>query len=82
VTSYSDTAYSDDEIAAALKAAGYVGDAGDALKRCVAESTTAGKTLTDLAESLGLSAPRFWAYYQQWCRDHAEPLRLGDDNDE
>ena len=78
MTSYSDTAYNDDHIADALEGAGY---GRDEFKLCVAQHTTKGETLTDIAEKLGLNPPRFWAYYQQWCLDHAEPLRLGD-NDE
>jgi hypothetical protein len=66
-------AHSDDEINAALTAAGF-----SDLKECVAHYTTKGMTLTDIARELGLKPPRFWPYYQQWCRDHAEPLRLGD----
>lgn len=74
MTTYSESAYSDDDIGDALEQAGYP---RDAFKRYVAERTTEGRTLTDIAEGLGLHPPRFWAYYQQWCGEHAEPLRLG-----
>lgn len=73
MTTYSETAYSDDEINDALASAGF-----DCLKDCVAHYTAEGKTLTDIAAALDLKPPRFWSYYQQWCVDHAEPLRLGE----
>ena len=70
---YAECAYPRAEITAAVKAAGYKN-----FKRCVAELTMLGFTLTDIAKKLGLSPQRFWAYYQQWCLRHAKPLCLED----
>ena len=70
---YAECAYLKEQINAAVRAAGY-----KSFKRCVAELTTLGFTLTDIAKKLALNPQRFWAYYQQWCLSHAEPLRLGD----
>jgi hypothetical protein len=60
----------------AVKAAGYPN-----FRRCVAELTTLGCTLTDIAKKLDLNSKRFWAYYQRWCCKHARPLRLGENDD-
>jgi len=77
MTTYAENAYSPDYVNEAVKKAGY-----PSFKRCVAELTTLGNTLTDIAKKLGLNPQRLWAYYQQWCRDHAEPLRLGEQPDD
>lgn len=77
MTTYADIAYDDETVEAAVREAGF-----KSFRRCVAEMTTLGHTLTDIAETLKLSPPRLWAYYQQWCRDHAEPLRLGVEDDD
>ena len=69
---YEDSAYTPAEVTAAYKAAGYT-----SFKQCVADCTTRGLTLTQIAEKLGLIPARFWAYYSLWCRENAEPLRLG-----
>lgn len=73
MTSYAELAYSDERVREAVKEAGY-----SSFKRCVAEHTTLGYNLTDVANALGLSVPRLCSYYQQWCIKHAEPLRLGE----
>ena len=74
MTSYEESAYPEERVIAAVKEAGY-----DSFKMCVAALSTEGKTLTQIAEALGLNPQRFWAYYQQWCRAHAEPLRLSEE---
>ncbi len=74
MTSYAESAYSEEEMKAAVKKAGY-----PSFKRCVAELSTQNYSLTEIAVKLGLNAQRFWAYYTTWCGENAEPLRLGDD---
>lgn len=74
MTTYAESAYSDREMKAAVKVAGY-----PSFKRCVAELSTTGHSLTEIAAELGLNAQRFCAYYANWCHANAEPLRLGDD---
>jgi len=74
MTTYSDTAYDDDTIGDALFAEGFK---RDDFQLCIAQFTTEGLTLTDIAKRLGLIPSRFWAYYQVWCLINAEPLRLG-----
>ena len=74
LTSYAESAYSEDAVNEAVARAGY-----DSFKRAVADLSTQGMTLTQIAQKLGLNPQRFWAYYQTWCRDHAEPLRLSED---
>ena len=71
MTSYAESAYTEAQIIEVLKGSGYPD-----FKSCVAALSTRGMTLTQIAEELGLNPQRFWAYYQGWCRDHAEPLRL------
>lgn len=73
---YSESAYSQKQINEAVEAAGY-----ESFKLCVATLTTRGSTLTQIAEELKLNPQRFWAYYSVWCRAHAEPLRLGKDDE-
>lgn len=77
MTSYAESAYTEEQISKALKAAGYAD-----FKSCVAALSTKGMTLTQIAEELGLNPQRFWAYYQGWCRDHAEPLRLSEEGND
>jgi hypothetical protein len=76
MSTYEDAAYSDEQVLAAMKAAGYRGG----VKKVIAELSTKGLTLTAIAEKLQLNPQRFWAYYQVWCRDNAEPLRLNERN--
>ena len=66
--------YTTKRVNKALKGSGYA-----SLKQCVAKLSTEGCTLTKIAKKLGLNPKRFSAYYYQWCRDHAEPLRLSED---
>lgn len=73
---YEDSAYSEEEITEAYTRIGFA-----SFKQCVAVFTTQGHTLTKIAEELGLVPPRFWAYYSVWCRENAEPLRLGPDGE-
>lgn len=74
MSSYEESAYTDEQVLTAMRAAGY--RAG--IKKTVAKLTTEGRTLTQIAEMLKLNPQRFWAFYQVWCRENAEPLRLGD----
>lgn len=73
MSSYEASAYTDEQVTGAMRGAGFRGG----VKATVAKLTTEGLTLTQIAEKLQLNPQRFWAYYQVWCRTHAEPLRLG-----
>lgn len=74
---YEDSAYSDEEVREAYRARGY-----PTFSRCIAEGTTKGLTLTQIAEELGLNPPRFWAYYSVWAKRYLKPLRLGPESDD
>ena len=78
MTSYEESAYSDEQVRDAIRAAGFK---KDSVKKVIAKLTTQGHTLTQIAEKLKLNPQRFWAYYQVWCRKNAEPLRLGADEE-
>jgi hypothetical protein len=69
-----DESYTTRQINKAVRAAEF-----DSLRVCVAELSTKGFTLTKIAKQLGLNPRRFSAYYYQWCRDHAEALRLSEE---
>lgn len=75
MTSYSESAYSDDDVLLAVQGVGY-----DSVKDCIASLSTKGYTLTNIARHLSLNPQRFWAYYQAWCQKHAEPLRLNEES--
>ena len=74
MSTYEESAYSEERVAEAAKAAGW-----DDIEGCVAELTAEGKSLTQIAERLGLSEQPFWAFWKVWCKDNAKPLRLGED---
>ncbi len=74
MSSYEEAAYSDDQVLQAIHGAKLRGG----IKEVIAKLSTKGMTLTAIAETLGLNPQRFWAYYQRWCRDNAEPLRLNE----
>ena len=75
MTTYEESAYSEGYVVEAVATAGYAD-----FKSCVAELSTEGYNLTQIAEHLGLNPQRFWSYYQGWCRAHVEPLRLSEDD--
>jgi hypothetical protein len=77
VSTYEESAYSPERVAEAAKAAGW-----DTIEDCVAELTANGLSLTQIAERLKLSGQPFWAYWKVWCKDNAQPLRLGDSDEE
>jgi hypothetical protein len=74
MSTYSEAAYTDAQVIEAMRSAGFRGD----VKDVIAKLSTKGLTLTAIAEKLQLNPQRFWAYYQAWCRDNAEPLRLNE----
>ena len=74
MTTYKDSAYSEKQVNEAVRAAGH-----RSFIQCMAHLTTQGKTLTQIAEELGLIPQKFWAYYQQWCRVHIKPLTLDEE---
>lgn len=75
MTSYEASAYTEQQVLEAMQKAGHA----SGVRRTIAELSTRGLTLTDIAQHLGLNPQRFWAYYQVWCRENAEPLRLNPD---
>jgi len=77
VTTYEESAYSEGYVNEAVKTAGFPD-----FKACVAQLSTEGYNLTQIAEKLSLNPQRFWSYYQRWCRANVEPLRLSEDADE
>lgn len=74
VSTYEEAAYTAEQVMEAIRREGLKGD----VKEVIAKLSTKGLTLTAIAEKLRLNPQRFWAYYQVWCRDNAEPLRLND----
>lgn len=77
MTTYDDSAYSEQRVAEAVKAAGW-----DSIEECVAELTAEGLSLTQIAAKLELSEQPFWAFWKVWCKANAPTLRLsGDESD-
>lgn len=74
MSTYDDSAYSEERVAKAAQAAGW-----DNIEDCVAELTAEGCNLTQIADRLELSHQPFWAFWKLWCRRNVEPLRLGED---
>lgn len=75
MSTYEESAYSEERVTTAAKAAGW-----DSVEECMADLTSQGSNLSQIAERLELSVQPFWAYWRTWCKNNVKPLRLSEES--